>query len=68
VAAAVGAEKRTSGSRGLPETRIRKTLLASPDRIREKPPLAYDGTSESLVAANESAKENSLRSICWRCE
>jgi hypothetical protein len=36
---------------GLPQTRIRETLFASPDRIREKPPLAYDGTSESLVAA-----------------
>jgi hypothetical protein len=51
VLAAVGAEKRASGSCGLPENRIGETLLASPDRVREKPPLAYDGTSESLVAA-----------------
>jgi hypothetical protein len=48
---AVGAEKRTSGSRGLPQTRVAETVLASPDRVREKPLLAYDGTSESLVAA-----------------
>jgi len=48
---AVGAEKRTSGARGLPETHIGQTLLASPRRIKEKPALAYDGTSESLVAA-----------------
>jgi hypothetical protein len=47
----VKAEKRTSGSFGLPENRIGETLLASPRRIREKLPLAYDGTSESLVAA-----------------
>jgi hypothetical protein len=49
--AAVGAEKRASGSRGLPQTCTGATLLASPRRIREKPALAYDGTSESLVAA-----------------
>jgi len=35
----------------LPQTRIGQTLLASPRRIRENSPLAYDGTSESLVAA-----------------
>jgi hypothetical protein len=50
-AEAVGAQKRTSGFCGLPQSRIGETLLASPDRIREKPPLAYDGASESLVAA-----------------
>jgi len=60
VATAVGAEKRTSGSCGLPESRIGQTLLANPDRIRENSPLAYDGTSESLVAANESATNKAV--------
>lgn len=44
VAATVRTQKRISGSRGLPRTRIGATLLASPDRIRENSPLAYDGT------------------------
>jgi hypothetical protein len=51
---AVGAQKRTSGFCGLPAIRTGEILLASPDRIREKPALAYDGTSESLVAAKQS--------------
>jgi hypothetical protein len=54
VVAAVRAQKRTSGSCDLPQTRIGETLLASPGRIREKPPFAYDGASGSLVAAKES--------------
>jgi hypothetical protein len=42
----------TSGSRDLPQTRLGGTVLASSGRIKENSPLAYDGASESLVAAN----------------